>query len=365
MSYAVRVILAVCVKDLRLAVREPISTAIGIIIPVNFLFLFILFALTGGEAPIAVVMLDEGPLAQQFVTALQQAHSFQVHVVDVGQAHAELLEGHIVGVITLPAAFDSKLQTGRQIDLPVEVNNLNVDFTNDIRRAVPLSITSFYAQAYPGQVVVRANEVDVQAQDTGYVPYLAISIVVAGLFIEGVLQSAVITAREYEDHTIVELTLSPAGVVAVTLGKVAAALAVTAAAGVLVTLIVVFVVGVRPAYPLEVMVFGMLIAVPAVALGVFIGSLLKRRQAAIPLAIGSILPVFFLSGPFGPPNWGGPIGIVALISPVTYAIALFQHAFHGYLTAQPSLATDLIVLVGFSVLAIAAAGVVLRRGAAT
>jgi ABC-2 type transport system permease protein len=362
MSHALRVIRAVCVKDLRLALREPISTAIGIILPINFLFLFSLFALTGGEAPIAVVLLDDGPLAQQFLGALQQAHSFQVHLADAGQAHAELLEGRIVGVVTVPAAFDEQLHTGRQIELPVDVNNLNVDFTNDIRRAVPLSITSFYAQAFPGQVVVRASESDIQAQDTGYVSYLAISIVVVGLFIEGVLQSAMITAREYEDHTMIELTLAPAGALPVTVGKVAAGFILSAAAGLLVTLVVVFVVGVRPVYPLEVVGFGLLITVPAVASGVLVGTLLKRRQAAIPLAIGSTLPLFFLSGPFGPPNWGGATGIIALISPMTYAIALFQHAFHGYLTAQPALATDLWVLVGFSVLAIGAAGLVLRRG---
>ncbi len=362
MTYALRVIGAVCVKDLRLALREPMSTAIGIIIPINFLFLFSLFALTGGEAPIAVALLDEGPLANQFVTALQQAHSFQVHIADSAQARTELLEGRIVGVITVPANFDSELRSGHQVDLPVEVNNLNVDFTNDIRRAVPLSITSFYAQAFPGQVVVRANELDVQSHDTGYIPYLAISIVVAGLFIEGVLQSAVLTAREYEDSTIVELLLSPAGAVAVAIGKLSAGLVLTATAGLLVTLVVVFVVGVRPVYPLEVVGFGVLITVPAVALGVFVGTLLKRRQAAIPLAIGSTLPLVFLSGPFGPPNWAGATGIISLISPLTYAIALFQHAFHGYLTAQPSLTTDLLVLVGFSILAIGAAGLVLRRG---
>jgi len=362
MSHALRVIRAVCLKDLRLALREPISTAIGVILPINFLFLFSLFALTGGEAPIAVVLLDDGPLAQQFVLSLQQAHSFQVHLADPGQAHAELVEGRIVGVVTVPAAFSAQLQSSRQIDLPVDVNNLNVDFTNDIRRAVPLSITSFYAQAFPGQVVVRANESDVQPQDTGYVSYLAVSIVVIGLFIEGVLQSAVITAREYEDHTMIELTLAPASPLAVTVGKIAAGFVLSAAAGVLATLVVVFVVGVRPVYPLEVVAFGLLITVPAVASGVFVGTLLKRRQAAIPLAIGSTLPLFFLSGPFGPPNWGGAMGTVALISPLTYAIALFQHAFHGYLTAQPALATDLLVLVGFSVLAIGAAGVVLRRG---
>src|SRR5579859_8260204 len=94
MTRVARVILAVCGKDLRLALREPIATAVGIIIPINFLFLFSLFALTGGEAPIAVVVLDDGPLAQQFVTALQQAHSFQVHVADADRKSTRLNSSH-------------------------------------------------------------------------------------------------------------------------------------------------------------------------------------------------------------------------------------------------------------------------------
>ncbi|MGB8034613.1 MAG: hypothetical protein WCF03_12425, partial [Nitrososphaeraceae archaeon] len=31
---------------------------------------------------------------------------------------------------------------------------------NDIRRAIPLAITSFYANAFPNQVVIRAHEID-------------------------------------------------------------------------------------------------------------------------------------------------------------------------------------------------------------
>ncbi|MGI8562151.1 MAG: ABC transporter permease [Candidatus Dormibacter sp.] len=361
MRSALRVIGAVCVKDLRIALTERVFLVIGVIIPVNFLFLFSLFALTGGEAPIAVVMQGQGPLARQFVSSLEHAHSFQVHVMSTSDAERQLQAGRIVGVLTVPAGFDDDLRAGRRIELAVEVNNLQVDFTNDIRRAVPLAITSFYAQAFPDQVVVQAREVDVQAGDTGYIPYLAVSIVVAGMFIEGLLQSVVLTAREYEESTIKELELSPASRWAVALGKVAAGLVLTAAAAAIVTAVVVFVVGVHPVHPLEVLLYGVLMMVPAVALGVLVGTLLKRRQAAIPLALGSFLPLFFLSGPFGPPNWGGTAAI-SLVSPLTYAIALFQHAFHGYLTAQTPLAVDVAVLVGFAVAAVVAATTVLRRG---
>src|SRR5438105_5200962 len=202
MPYFVRVVRAVCVNDLRLAFGERVFLVVGLIIPITFLFLFIPVALTGGEAPIAVVERDQGPLARQLITAMEHAHSFQVHPMESSAAESDLRAGRIVAVVTIPAGFDSDLAAGRQVELPVEVNNLQVDYTNDIRRAVPLSITSFYAQAFPNQVVVRAREVDLQPGDTGYVPYLAVSIVVAGMFVEGLLQSALLSAREYEVATI-------------------------------------------------------------------------------------------------------------------------------------------------------------------
>jgi ABC-type multidrug transport system permease subunit len=354
---------AVCVKDLRLALRERVFTIIGLVIPINFLFLFILFALTGGLAPTAVVMRDQGPLAEQLLSAMEHAHSFRITVLDGADAERELREGSLVAVVTVPASFDDDLRAGRQVRLPVEVNNLNVDFTNDIRRAVPLSITSFYGHAFPEQVVVTAREIDRYGSDTDYVPYLAVSIVVAGFFLEGLLQASVLSAREYEDGTIKEMLLAPASPWAIALGKVAAGLVVTAVAGALVTLLVVFGLGVHPVHPWEVLGAGLLLMVPFVAIGVLVGTLLKRRQSAIPLAIATFLPLFFLSGPFGPPNWlGAAANALSLVSPLTYAIALFQHAFHGYQTAQVGPGASAVVLAGFAVLALGATALVLRRG---
>ena len=103
MRHLLRVIGAVCAKDLRLALSERAATFIGVIIPINFLLLFILFALSGGEAPIDVVMDDQGPLAQELLAAMQQAHSFQIHLTDAATAEREIAAGSIVGVVTIPA----------------------------------------------------------------------------------------------------------------------------------------------------------------------------------------------------------------------------------------------------------------------
>ena len=48
----------------------------SIIIPINFLSLLLLFALTGGQAPTAVVLEDKGPYAQQLLSVMEHSHSF-------------------------------------------------------------------------------------------------------------------------------------------------------------------------------------------------------------------------------------------------------------------------------------------------
>jgi ABC-type multidrug transport system permease subunit len=365
LRHSLRVVRSVAAADIRLTLREPLFAIIGVFIPINFLLLFLLFALNGGQAPIAVVMNDRGPLAEHFVQAMANSSSFVIHTASPADAEREIRTGSIVAVITVPQDFDAALAAKRRIDVPVEVNNLNVDFTNDIRRAVPLSITSFYAEAFPEQLVVTARESDLQAKDTGYVPYLAVSIVVAGLMLASVLQGSVNTARDYELGTIKELALAPVSRFAVGLGKVLGAAALVAASALLLLGVVVLLIGVHPLHPLEVLGFGLLIIAAFLSLGVLVGTLVRRRQQAIPLSIAAVLPLFFLSGPFGPANWLGTIpGAIAAASPLTYAIAAFQHAFHGYQTAPQDLAVDIIVLVAFTLGIVALTAFVLgRRGA--
>ena len=364
----VRAAWAMCLKDLRVARARVAFTVIGVVIPVNFLFLFILVAVGGGQAPTAVVMEDQGVLAQRFASAMENAHSFEIRYSSAADARRLMDEGRIVAIVTIPASFDNDLREGRPIDLPVEINNLNFDFTADIRRAVPLAITSFYADAFPTEVTVRANEIDVQAHDTDYVPYLAVSAVVAAFLLQAIIQAAAASATEYEDHTDLELALSPASPWAITLGKVAAALVLTALAGAIVIALVIAI-GVQPLHPLELAGFGLAIMIPFVAIGLLVGSVLKRRTAAIPLAIGSTLPLLFVSGPFAPPVYPADtpafvIGqILADVSPLTYGVALMQLAFHGFNTWTVDPLGDIAVLLVFAVVAVGGAAFVLGRRA--
>lgn len=361
-TYTLRVIWACIKKDIKSALTERIFTIIGIFVPLNVLILMSLFVLSGGLAPTAVVMNDHGPYAQQFYTAMSHAHSFRLQQASAQDAQNLIQTGEIVAVVTIPADFDSRIATNQSVSVGVEINNLETDFTNDIRRAVPLSITSFYAKAFPSIVNIVPSEHDFYQQDTDYIPYLTVSIVVIGIMVGSLLQSGTASAREWENETMKELLLSPAPRWAVLLGKILAACLLSLMSLVILLVVLIFLIGVWPAHWGEVIGFTLLTLVIFIAFGTLLGTLLKQRQPVIALAMGTSIPLFFLSGAFSPISFTTPtLQVIAQIFPVYYAIVLQQHAFHNFTLNTLGIGTTVLILVAYAIALLALATLVLRR----
>ena len=362
LSEHLRVIWACMKKDIRSALTERVFTIISVFLPVNFLILMSLFVLAGSHAPTAVVMLDRGPYAHQFYNAMDNAHSFSLRTASASEAEQLLAGGQIVAVVTIPADFDAQVSANQSVQVNVQINNLNTDFTNDIRRAIPLSITSFYAKAYPRLVTITPREVDWYAQDTDYVPYLAVSIIVVSLMVGGMLQAGVSSAKEWENGTMKELLLSPASRWSVLLGKMLAAALLNIISVLLVLFVVIVIVGVRPVHWDEMIWVTLLTMLIFIAAGTLLGTLLKRWQVVAALTFGLTIPLFFLSGAFGPISFGTQsTQILAQIFPVYYAIVLQQHAFHGFDLNTYGVGFNAFILGLYALILLIVTTVVLRR----
>jgi ABC-2 type transport system permease protein len=360
--YILRVIWACAKKDIQSALTERIFTIVSVFLPLNFLVLFSLFVLGGGAAPTAVVMQDTGPYAQQFYTAMLYAHSFRLQQTSASAAHTLIETGRIVAVVTIPADFDAHIQSNQSIQVDVQINNLNTDFTNDIRRAVPLSITTFYAKAFPHLVNITTSERDFYAQDTDYIPYLTVSILVIALVVGGLIQSGTAAAREWENATMKELLLSPASRSAMVLGKMLAAFIMSLVPVIVVLAVLIIIIGVHPAHWGEVLGFTALTLAIFIAFGTLLGTLIKQRMAFIAMAFGITLPLFFLSGAFGPIAFNTQaIQVFAQLFPVYYAIVLQQHAFHNFTLNTYGIGTNVLILCAYALGLIILAGIVLRR----
>src|SRR5262249_5093714 len=149
----------------------------------------------------------------------------------------------------IPEGFSAAVESGTTVPIDVRIDNVNVDLTSDIQRAMPAAIVAFgRGQKFPG---LRAEMVehDVWAHDTGYIPYLVVSalaldaMVVAGVF------GAMATAGEWELKTIKLLRLAPASPGAALAGKLVVAGGVAATALATAVLVIVFVYGVAPMAP--------------------------------------------------------------------------------------------------------------------
>src|SRR3954471_13898906 len=135
----------ILIKDLRIWLRQPVTIAATIVPPLVFLLVQALAAQAVGRSPVALVVEDSSPQAAQVAQAIRDADVFRLHEVDAAQAQVLLKKLDVVAVVTIPAGFSQRLQAHQGAMVNVTVNNLNLDFTNDIRRAVPDAITTYYA----------------------------------------------------------------------------------------------------------------------------------------------------------------------------------------------------------------------------
>ena len=322
---------------------------------VSFLAMVSLFGLTGSYAPVALHDRDGGPYARRLVEALNGAHhSFALKNMSEAEAEAALGSGRLAGIIVIPAGFSEAVAEGRTVPIDVRIDNVNIDLTNDIQRALPAAIVAFGRRhRFPG-TTVQMVEHDVLLRDTGYIPYLVVSaLALDAMVIAGIL-GAMATAREWERGTVKLLRLSPASLGWVLAGKLSVAAAAAGAALGLALAAIVLGYGVVPIAPWAT-VFALAACVAIfTSLGAWVGAMLKRTLAAVPLLFGLAMPFYIDSGALEPTRFDGElIWILAHLSPVYYAVGVLEWAFHGLHVTPEPVYVDMLALAGIAALAVA------------
>ncbi len=131
-------------KDLAVWLRNRRNIAATILPPLVFLLVQALGAAAVGRSPVALVTLDTGPKGRQMQQIFHNADVFRITDATPAQAQTLLKDIQVAAVITIPADFTQRVAAHASSPVEVTLNNLNLDFTNDIRRSVPDAITQFY-----------------------------------------------------------------------------------------------------------------------------------------------------------------------------------------------------------------------------
>jgi ABC-2 type transport system permease protein len=343
--------------------RSRVTVLLAVFEAITFLVLVSLFGLTGSKAPTALVDLDHGPLARSFTEHLRAAHhSFDVRPMTSEEAKRQVDRGDLVAVITIPEGFSHDVAAGKTVALPVTIDNVDTDLTQDIREAMPSTITSFGRdEGFPGVRLV-SGERDLIPYDTGYIPYLVVSaLVLDALVVAGILGAIAVT-REFEERTIVQWQLAPVAPAYLLVGKLVAAMAVATVAVLGAVLVVVWGYGVSPRYIPGVIASLGLCVVIFTALGACIGALLRRTLPVASLMFGLALPLYLTSGALEPDRFDGEkIWWSGHLSPVYSGITVLQHSFHGLRVTPESLPQNYIILCCWTATSILAAAALLNQ----
>lgn len=323
------------IKDLRVWLRQPVTIVATFAPPLAFLLVQFLGAESVGRSPVALVDLDKGPQGTQIARAIRNANVFRLQEVDTARAQALLKNLDVVAVVTIPVGFSQSLEAHQGTTIDVTVNNLNLDFTNDIRRAVPDAITRYYiAQGDQSPIKITMVEADLRQRDIQMFQYAVLPTVVLLLIVSGLISGGIATAREWESSTVKELLLSPASGGAIIAGKVLAGFVTSFALGVLVLLAAYGLGWIYPQgiYWLDMVLVLGLVALVGASLGVAVGAALRRIMPVIAISINLALYLFFLAGGVGvlafEPLW---LQNIAAFVPLTYGnhalqMALFYHS---------------------------------------
>jgi ABC-2 type transport system permease protein len=346
---------------LALGARDRKFALTASLIPLNYLFLFLITVINGNQAPTALVLGDHGPAARAFVRALRSTDTFDLQPMTGAQAMRDVRQGRLVAMITIPSGFDRQMAQGSAAPVRFRVDNVESDFVDDLQRGMDLAVNRFAARdARRGAQLVQ-REHDLHTRAVPYIPYVMISIVVVALMVGGLFWGGVAAAREYEQKSIVDMIMAPRSRLALLLGMTAGTFLVAAPGGLLLLAIVSIGFSVSAVSWPEVALAWTLVLAVYSACGVLLGTALRQRNGLSGLAILLSIPMLSLSGAFYPVSWSSAaIRTAAKFFPTYYANALFEHAFYAVRTTPTSLGVDYGGIVVFLLLALLAAAVLMR-----
>jgi ABC-2 type transport system permease protein len=314
----------ICRNTIAVWWRHPSLIAASVLPPLLFLAVGWVGAEAVAHAPIALVTLDQGPKGQQMAHILHHADIFRVIDATPQQARVLINSIQVAGIITIPADFTSRAARHESAPIAMEINNLNLDFTADIRRAVPDAITQFYAaQGTTNPMRVTMHATNTRARDIELFQYEVLPVLSLMILVSGLVNTAVSIAREYETRTFKEILLSPASNREIVGGKILAGFLIGLSAGLLELGLSIALDWLSLDGWMECLITLLLlagVALFAASVGFLLGSWMQRIQSAHALATNATLFFFFLAGGVGvlafEPPW---LQTVAAFLPLTYA----------------------------------------------
>jgi len=363
-------------KEFRQLLRDASNMAIGIALPIVLILIFGYgLSLDVKNAPIAIVMEDSSPTAQEAVAGLSLSPTFApLPVASMHDAEDLMRERRVDAIVRIPSTFTRDIAAGggavQIIVHGAEANRANIILNYasgalqqwNARRAERLG-SAARPESLPANGAVRIEQRMWYNSANTSTWYLVPGLIVLIMTLVGAFLTALVMAREWERGTLEALFVTPVRPVEILLAKVIPYFCVgmmglflcLAAARFL------FKVPMQGSL-LVIIVASMLYLVVAVGMGLLISSATKNQFLASQLAlVSSFMPSLMLSGfLFDLRNVPVAVQVVGRILPATYFMELVKTLFLAG-NVWPLILRNCAILAAYAVLLLGIARAVTRK----
>jgi len=326
------------VKETRQVIRDPSSIAIGVVLPMILILLFGYgLSLDVKNVPVAIVVEDSGPAAQELVAGFQLSPYFRAQITHaMPPAETLMLERSVDAIVRIPADFERRVNSG-SAEVQVLLHGGDANRARIIQGYVQGAIQVWNArQAAEGKTLPAAGAaVAVQmrlwfndANESHY--FLVPGLIVLVMTLIGALLTAMVVAREWERGTLESLFVTPVRSEEILLGKtlpyfflglIGLALCIVAAK-------YLFHVPLRGTLPVLLGASTLYVLV-ALGIGLLISSAAKNQLVASQLSmLATFMPALMLSGfLFDLRSMPAAIRVITYVLPARYYVTLLQTIF--------------------------------------
>lgn len=370
-------LLSIALLDILRWRRMPLAIAAALIPPIGMAYFLVALTLAVGRQPVALVVVSHGQDAQQMEKIIENDNEAYVATITDKDTAAKMLQSQkVAGIITIPENFDTAI-LNQQATVNLTLNNIDIDFGDDIRRIVDRSVAEFDAPqlslagekgeltgindtANPYHVVIQEH--DLRETNVGFLNYQVLPVLILLVLSIGLIGTALLCAQDGESGMVKHLLLAPVPAWMVIGGRLLGGLIISLAVllPVLVICTLAHVVSPPANHWPALIVLITATALCASGLGAVLGSLLHGSRVVAMAASVLATYLFFLGGGFTTiaflPNW---LQVVSSFVPTRYAIdGMRQILFYPDLIGVQH---DLTVLIGAALGSVILGSFALRR----
>jgi ABC-2 type transport system permease protein len=372
-----RALWAIARLDLRLWRRSPWTIVSALLPPAGMAVLLAMLTLSVGRQPVALVVDGQGAMATEMARIIEaDTEAYSLTIADEPSAARMLRDQEVAAVIVIPPTFDQAVAK-RDATLDLTLNNIDVDFADDIRRTVDRSVAEFDAPQLgiqgeiggPSKGILIPNPyrlavavTNLRETNVDFLRYQVLPALVLLVLSVGLMGTALLAAREVERRTARHLVLAPVPPLALVAGRLVGGLLASLAVLVPVLVVAVLTGVVSPPvdhWPAVVALFACT-ALCAAGMGAALGAWFRRSRTVAMMSSIVATYLFFLGGGFTTiaflPAW---LRHVSDFVPIRYAIdGMRQSLFYPDLRG---VTTDLLVLAATAAAAMTLGAVMVRR----